>query len=42
MGVGWFVALVGLVLVIGCYLANAFRRIVEIEKRIDDLEGKKK
>jgi hypothetical protein len=39
---GWLITILGGIVVLGCYLANAFRRIVALEKRVDDLEGKKK
>jgi len=32
----------GWILVFGLYLSNAFKYIRELEKRVDELEGKKK
>jgi hypothetical protein len=29
-------------IILACYLSNAFERIVQLEKRVDDLEGKNK
>jgi hypothetical protein len=37
-----YIAVFGWILVLGLYLSNAFKRITEIEKRVDELEDKKK
>ena len=37
-----YLSLAGLIIVLGLYLSNAFERIAEIEKRLDEVEGKKK
>jgi hypothetical protein len=37
-----YLSIIGLVVVLGLYLSNAFERIAKIEKRVDELEGKKK
>jgi hypothetical protein len=44
MGKLWYLylALGGWIVVLACYLSNAFERIAKIEKRLDELEGNKK
>jgi hypothetical protein len=42
MSTGWYIAIFGWLLVLALYLSNAFKRIAELEKRVDELEGKKK
>jgi hypothetical protein len=37
-----YLSIAGLVVVLGLYLSNAFERIAELEKRLEELEGKKK
>jgi hypothetical protein len=39
---GWYIAIFGWLIVLALYLSNAFKRIAELEKRVDEFEGKKK
>jgi hypothetical protein len=42
MGKFWYFLLGAWIVILGGYLANAFERIKKLEKRVDELEGKKK
>jgi hypothetical protein len=38
----WLVSIFGGFIVLALYLSNAFERIAKIEKRVDELQAKKK
>ena len=41
MSLDWYLGIVGIILVLGFYLAGAYLRIVQLEKRVEELDGKK-